>query len=69
MSSDNDTKENLQSYLKKEILKDAKRLKNKYPAISEKVDGVSKEISINSFLFKQKTTLKILDTDIFCPYY
>ena len=48
MTSDNDTKENLQSYLKKEILKDATRLKNKYPPISEKVNGVSKSLQIKS---------------------
>ncbi len=61
MTSDNDTKENLQSYLKKEILKEAKRLKNKYPPISEKVNGISKLLkikniyelkgSLNNFIF------------------
>ena len=51
MTSDKDlldNKENLQNYLKKEILKDAKRLKNKYPPISEKVNGVSKSLRIKS---------------------
>ena len=48
MTSDNDTKENLQSYLKQEILKDATRIKNKYPPISEKVNGVSKSLQIKS---------------------
>jgi len=48
MTSDNDTKENLQSYLKKEFLKDAKRIKNKYPPISEKVDGISKSLKIKN---------------------
>ena len=48
MTSDNDTKENLQSYLKKEILKDAKRIKNKYPPISEKVDGISKVLKVKN---------------------
>ena len=48
MTSDNDTKENLQSYLKKEILKEAKRLKNKYPPISEKVNGISKLLKIKN---------------------
>ncbi|MHA1486615.1 MAG: hypothetical protein ACTSSC_05535 [Promethearchaeota archaeon] len=61
MASDKDTKENLQSYLKKEILKDGKRLKNKYPPISEKVNGTSKSLkikniyelkgSLNNFIF------------------
>ena len=48
MSSDNDTKENLQRYLKREILKDAKRIKNKYPPISEKINGVSKSLKIKN---------------------
>jgi len=48
MTSDNDTKETLQSYLKKEFLKDAKRIKNKYPPISEKVNGISKALKIKS---------------------
>lgn len=48
MTSDNDTKENLQSYLKNEILKDAKRIKNKYPPISEKVNGISKSLKIKN---------------------
>ena len=48
MTSDNDTKENIQSYLKKEILKDAKIIKNKYPPISEKVNGISKSLKIKS---------------------
>ncbi len=48
MTSDNETKENFQRYLKKEILKDGKRIKNKYPPISEKVNGVSKSLKIKS---------------------
>ncbi len=48
MTSDNDIKENLQSYLKKEILKDAIKLKNKYPPISEKVNGISKSLKIKN---------------------
>lgn len=46
MDSDNDIKENLQDYLKKAIFKDAKRIKNKYPPISEKVNGISKSLKI-----------------------
>ena len=56
MTSDNDTKENLQSYLKKEILKDAKRIKNKYPPISEKVNGISKSLKIKN-IYELKGTL------------
>ena len=48
MTSDDDTKENLQRYLKKEFLKDAKVIKNKYPPISEKVNGVSKSLKIKN---------------------
>ena len=48
MTSDNDTKENLQSYLKKEIIKDAKRIKKKFPPISEKINGISKSLKIKS---------------------
>jgi len=48
MTSDNDTKENLQSFLKKEFLKDAKRIKNKYPPISEKVNGISKSLKVKN---------------------
>ena len=43
-----ENKENLQSYLKKEILKDTKRLKNKYPPISEKVNGISKSLKVKN---------------------
>ena len=39
-------KENLNSYLKRELLNDAKRLKNKYPPISEKIKGVHKSLKI-----------------------
>jgi len=46
MTSDNDTKENIQRYLKRDFLKDAKRIKNKYPPISEKVNGISKSLKI-----------------------
>jgi len=51
MTSDNnvlDDKENLKSYLKKELLNGAKRVKNKYPPISEKVDGISKSLKIRT---------------------
>ena len=48
MTSDNDTNEKLQRYLKKEILKDAKRIKNKYPPISEKINGISKSLKIKN---------------------
>ncbi|MHA1235136.1 MAG: hypothetical protein ACTSO6_09955 [Promethearchaeota archaeon] len=48
MTSDNDNKENLQSYLKEEILKDAIILKNKYPPIAEKVNGISKSLKIKN---------------------
>ncbi len=51
MTSDNyilDNKESLQKLLKKVILKDAKRIKNKYPPISEKVNGVSKSLKIKN---------------------
>ena len=56
MTTDNDTMENLQSYLKKEILKDAQRLKNKYPPISEKVNGISKSLRIKN-IYKLKGNL------------
>jgi hypothetical protein len=46
MTSDTDSEESLFNYLKKEILKDAKPIKNKYPPISEKVDGISQAIKI-----------------------
>lgn len=48
MTSDNDTKENLQSLLKKELLKDAKKIKKKYPPISENINGISKSIKIKN---------------------
>ena len=48
MTSDNDAKENLQNYLKKLILKDAKKIKNKYPPILEKVNGISKPLKIKN---------------------
>ena len=56
MTTDNDTMENLQSYLKKEILKDSQRLKNKYPPISEKVNGISKSLRIKN-IYKLKGNL------------
>ena len=56
MTSDINTKENLQSHLKKEILKDAKRLKHKYPPISEKVNGISKSLKIKN-IYKLKGNL------------
>jgi len=46
MTSDNNIKENLQSYLKKEVLKNAKRIKNKYPPISEKANGISRSLKV-----------------------
>jgi len=47
MTSDNDDiDENLQNHLKKEIIKDAKRIKNKYPPISEKVNGITKVLKV-----------------------
>ena len=39
-------KENLNSYLKRELLTGAKRLKNKYPPISENIKGVPKSLKI-----------------------
>lgn len=57
MTSDNDNKENLQSYLKEEILKDAIKLKNKFPPISEKVNGIFKSLKIkNIYKLKGKLT-------------
>ena len=41
----NDEK-SLKSYLKRELLTGAKRLKNKYPPISENIKGVSKALKI-----------------------
>ena len=72
MTSDNNlfnNKESLKSYLKKELLNGAKRVKNKYPPISEKVDGISKSLNIrtihelrgnlnNFFLFTTKNYSK-----------
>ena len=46
MTSDNDIDENLQNHLKKEIIKDAKRIKNKHPPISEKVNGITKVLKV-----------------------
>jgi hypothetical protein len=51
MTSDNnllDNKENLKDYLKTELLNGAKRVKNKYPPISEKVNGIYKSLKIKS---------------------
>jgi hypothetical protein len=51
MTSDNnllDNKENLKSYLKRELLNGAKRVKNKYPPISEKIDGISKSLKVRT---------------------
>lgn len=53
MTSDNIDKENLQNYLKKEIIKDAKRIKNKYPPISEKVNGISRTLKVKK-IYKLK---------------
>lgn len=52
-------KENLNSYLKKELLIDAKRLKNKYPPISEKIKGVPKSLKIKK-IYELKENLKNL---------
>lgn len=52
-------KENLNSYLKKELLNDAKRLKNKYPPISEKIKGVPKSLKIKK-IYELKENLKNL---------
>jgi len=38
--------EKLKSFLKRELLTDAKRLKNKYPPISENIKGVPKSLKI-----------------------
>ena len=56
MTSDNDAKEKLQNSLKKEILKDAKRIKNKFPPISEMVNGISKSLKIKN-IYKLKGNL------------
>ncbi len=52
-------KENLISYLKRELLNDAKRLKNKYPPISEKIKGVPKSLKIKK-IYELKENLKNL---------
>ena len=46
MNSDIEIKENLQNHLENTILRDAKRLKNKYPPISEKVNRISKSLKV-----------------------
>ena len=57
MTSNTDTKENLRNYLKKEILHDATRIKNKYPPISEQVDGISKSLKVKE-IYALKGNLK-----------
>lgn len=52
-------KENLISYLKRELLNDAKRLKSKYPPISEKIKGVPKSLKIKK-IYELKENLKNL---------
>jgi hypothetical protein len=56
MDSDNELKENLQDYLRKAILQDAKRLRNKYPPISERVNGTSKSLKIK-YIYELKGNL------------
>ncbi|MFX0075339.1 MAG: hypothetical protein ACFE96_07850 [Candidatus Hermodarchaeota archaeon] len=46
MNSDIDNREDLLIFLKRSILKDAERIKNKYPPISEKVKGISQSLKI-----------------------
>ncbi|MFX0046768.1 MAG: hypothetical protein ACFE8G_01240, partial [Candidatus Hermodarchaeota archaeon] len=48
MTSDNEIKEPLRNYLKKSILKDAKKIKNKYPPISEKVNRITYSLKIKN---------------------
>ncbi|MFW9950426.1 MAG: hypothetical protein ACFFKA_09930 [Candidatus Thorarchaeota archaeon] len=48
MISENDNEETLRNYLKKTILKDAKQIKNKYPPISEKLNGISNSLKIKN---------------------
>ncbi len=50
---------NLNSYLKRELLNDARRLKNKYPSISEKIKGVPKSLKIKK-IYELKENLKNL---------
>jgi len=52
-------KENLNSYLKRELLTDSKRLKNKYPPISETIKGVPKSLKIKK-ICELKENLKNL---------
>jgi len=52
----NDEK-SLKSYLKRELLTGAKRLKNKYPPISENIKGVSKALKIKK-IYELKENLK-----------
>lgn len=46
MPSENDNKVNLDTFIKKKLLKDAKRIRSKYPPISEKVDRIAKSLKI-----------------------
>ena len=59
MTSDNELTGNFQSYLKNEILKDAIQIKNKFPPISEKVDGISKSLKIKK-IYELKGNFKNL---------
>ena len=52
-------KENLKSYLKRELLTSSKRLKNKYPPISENIKGVPKSLKIKK-IYELKENLKNL---------
>ena len=52
-------KENLNSYLKRELLTGSKRLKNKYPPISENIKGVPKSLKIKK-IYELKENLKNL---------
>ncbi|MFX0011536.1 MAG: hypothetical protein ACFE9R_14580 [Candidatus Hermodarchaeota archaeon] len=65
MTSENDSEVNLNTFIKRKLLKDAKRIKSKYPPISEKVDRFAKSLKIkrvyelggslnNLFLIKTK---------------
>lgn len=52
-------KEKLNSYLKRELLTGAKRLKNKFPSISEKIKGTPKSLKIKK-IYELKENLKNL---------
>ena len=52
-------RENLNTYLKRELLTGSKRLKNKYPPISENIKGVPKSLKIKK-IYELKENLKNL---------